>query len=86
MRLTGAICGIGDPLVAAYARCYLCRVGRCLKHCGVIYFNPPVDLLLLCPQVGMSLAPEAHEHVLENFWHFLLTYPQVSTPGCGSEA
>ncbi|KAH9365343.1 hypothetical protein HPB48_017476 [Haemaphysalis longicornis] len=55
MRLTGAICGIGDPLVAAYARCYLCRV-------------------------GMSLAPEAHEHVLENFWHFLLTYPQLERP------
>ncbi|XP_077490535.1 VPS35 endosomal protein-sorting factor-like [Amblyomma americanum] len=55
LRLTGAICGIGDPLVAAYARCYLCRV-------------------------GMSVAPEAHEHVLENFWHFLLTYPQLERP------
>lgn len=28
----------------------------------------------------MSLAPEAHEHVLENFWHFLLTYPQLERP------
>lgn len=55
MRLTSVICGIGDPLVAAYARCYLCRV-------------------------GMSVAPEAHEHVLENFWDFLLTYPQLQRP------
>ncbi|KAG0422746.1 hypothetical protein HPB47_001453, partial [Ixodes persulcatus] len=55
MRLTRVICGIGDPLVAAYARCYLCRV-------------------------GMSVAPEAHEHVLENFWDFLLTYPQLQRP------
>ncbi|XP_058794245.1 VPS35 endosomal protein-sorting factor-like [Phymastichus coffea] len=31
MRLTKMIRGIGDPLVAIYARCYLCRVGFALK-------------------------------------------------------
>lgn len=54
IRLTKMIRGIGDPLVAAYARCYLCRV-------------------------GMSVAPEAHEHLRENFWDFLTTYNQLQT-------
>lgn len=30
-RTTKMIRGIGDPLVAVYARCYLCRVGLALK-------------------------------------------------------
>ncbi|XP_076309475.1 VPS35 endosomal protein-sorting factor-like isoform X2 [Tachypleus tridentatus] len=51
MRLTKMIRGIGDPLVAAFARCYLCRV-------------------------GMSVAPEVQEHVLENLWDFLSSYNQ----------
>ncbi|KAG8173555.1 hypothetical protein JTE90_003498, partial [Oedothorax gibbosus] len=51
IRLTKMIRGIGDPLVAAYARCYLCRV-------------------------GMSVAPEAHEHLRDNFWDFLTMYNQ----------
>lgn len=55
MRLTKMIRGIGDPLVAAYARCYLCRV-------------------------GMSIAPEVQEHVLCNFWDFLLSYNQLQSP------
>ncbi|XP_054717134.1 VPS35 endosomal protein-sorting factor-like [Uloborus diversus] len=54
IRLTKMIRGIGDPLVAAYARCYLCRV-------------------------GMSVAPEAHEHLRENFWDFLMMYNQLQS-------
>lgn len=54
IRLTKMIRGIGDPLVAAYARCYLCRV-------------------------GMSVAPEAHEHLRENFWDFLMMNNQLQS-------
>ncbi|XP_042908545.1 VPS35 endosomal protein-sorting factor-like isoform X2 [Parasteatoda tepidariorum] len=54
MRLTKMIRGIGDPLAAAYARCYLCRV-------------------------GMSVAPEAHEHLRNNFWDFLMMYHQLQS-------
>lgn len=31
-RLTHMISGIGNPLVAVYARCYLCRVGSSLSN------------------------------------------------------
>ena len=32
MRLTHMIRGIGDPLVAVYARCYLCRIGQSITN------------------------------------------------------
>ncbi|XP_003704480.1 VPS35 endosomal protein-sorting factor-like isoform X2 [Megachile rotundata] len=31
LRITGMIRGIGNPLIAVYARCYLCRVGLALN-------------------------------------------------------
>lgn len=34
LRLTHMIRGIGNPLVAAYARCYLCRVGITVVSSG----------------------------------------------------
>lgn len=35
VRLTKMIRGIGDPLVAAYARCYICRVSMFINNTGV---------------------------------------------------
>lgn len=32
MRLTHIVRGIGDPLVAIYLRCYLCRVGMTVTN------------------------------------------------------
>lgn len=60
MRTTKMIRGIGDPLVAVYARCYLCRVGIALKTTDLRFvkenfydflftyrqlFGPPMKLL-----------------------------------------
>lgn len=38
LRLTKMIRGIGNPLVAVYARCYLCRMGISLDVNSVNYF------------------------------------------------
>lgn len=38
IRLTKMTRGIGDPLVAAYARAYLCRVRRRLLSLHVLFY------------------------------------------------
>lgn len=47
--------GVGHPLVAWYARCYLCRVGSFLKV-NVNYFEESLkDILLTYKQVKLTL-------------------------------
>ncbi|XP_033107964.1 VPS35 endosomal protein sorting factor-like [Anneissia japonica] len=52
LRLTNQMRGIGDPLVAIYARAYLCRV-------------------------GVAVAPDVKDHLINNFFDFLSTFPQL---------
>ncbi|XP_071966062.1 VPS35 endosomal protein-sorting factor-like isoform X2 [Antedon mediterranea] len=52
LRLTNQMRGIGDPLVAIYARGYLCRV-------------------------GVAVAPDVKDHLINNFFDFLSTYTQL---------
>ncbi|XP_020910868.1 UPF0505 protein C16orf62 homolog [Exaiptasia diaphana] len=54
IRLTKMIRGIGDPLVAIYARCYICRV-------------------------GILVAPNVKEHLLENLYSFITCYKQLQS-------
>jgi len=54
LRLIKMVRGIGNPLVAWYARCYLCRVGVSL-NLNVNYFEESFkDILLTYKQVNFS--------------------------------
>eukprot|EP00043_Microstomoeca_roanoka_P016135 m.163872 g.163872 ORF g.163872 m.163872 type:complete len:929 (+) comp16396_c7_seq1:53-2839(+) len=55
-RLTMQMRGIGDPLVAAYSRCYLCRVGVRVAPRARSYLMPLFnDLMATMPQLDSEM-------------------------------
>ncbi|CAG0891602.1 unnamed protein product [Darwinula stevensoni] len=60
-RLTGMIRGFGNPLVATYARCYLCRVAISILPMEQQYLLPNLfDFLRIFPQLK---SPDVREEV-----------------------
>lgn len=55
LRLIKMVRGIGNPLVAWYARCYLCRIGVSINS-NINYFEESFkDILLTYKQVTNTL-------------------------------
>jgi len=76
VRLAAMARGIGDPLVAAYARCYLCRVGVIVAPSIRDHLMPCFDdlLLTLTDQIGTEAVRNALSTQRTSVPHYLLLY------------
>jgi len=76
VRLTAMTRGIGDPLVAAYARCYLCRVGVLVAPDIRDHLMPCFHDLLMtfASQVGTDAVQTALTVQRTTVPHYLVLY------------
>ena len=76
MRLAVMVRGIGDPLVAAYARCYLCRVGVLVAPSIRDHLIPCFDDLLLTftSQVNTESVQMALTVQRSSIPHYIMLY------------
>lgn len=61
-RLGRMIRGIGDPLIATYARCYLCRVGATVSLNSDYIKETLNDFLFIYHTVRMSFSITSMQH------------------------
>lgn len=66
-RLTKIIRGIGDPLVAAYARCYLCRVGLTVTADKDYIKNNLNDFLFVYHTVRVCFSDKMYLYIVATF-------------------
>jgi len=76
VRLVAMIRGVGDPLIAAYARCYLCRVGVLVAPSIRDHLMPCFHDLLLTftSQIGTETVQTALTVQRTSVPHYLVLY------------
>lgn len=79
LRITKMIRGIGNPLIAVYARCYLCRVGLALKTSDYEFIRENIyDFLLTYNQLfTQSMKTELNRQNISIFIYLNLYTPAL---------
>ena len=77
-RLISMTAGIGDPLVSAYANCYICRVSSAILNMTFCSDFVVSSCDRLFAQVGVSIDPSIREYQMLSLNNLLVVFKQVS--------
>lgn len=70
IRLINMTRGVGNPLVAIYARSYLCMV-------KILLYDHRFVCYVFCFKIGVKFTPKFKGHLKTSFYDFVTTYKQV---------